>query len=63
MGHVGTERVLHLARERVYWPFMAKEIEDYVTRKCPCMKSKKPATHNRAPMGSITSNSPRARVY
>lgn len=31
MGHVGTERVLHLARERFYWPFMAKEIEDYVT--------------------------------
>lgn len=58
MGHVGTERVLHLARERFYWPFMAKEIEDYVTRKCPCIKSKKPTTHTRAPMGSITSNSP-----
>lgn len=58
MGHVGTERVLQLARERFYWPFMAKEIEDYVTRKCPCIKSKKPAIHTRAPMGSITSNSP-----
>ncbi len=58
MGHVGTERVLHLARERFYWPFMAKEIEDYVTRKCPCIRSKKPTTHTRAPMGSITSNFP-----
>lgn len=58
MGHVGTERVLHLARERFYWPFMAKEIEDYVTQKCPCIKSKKPTTHTRAPMGSITSNFP-----
>lgn len=58
MGHVGTERVLHLARERFYWPFMAKEIEDYVTRKCPCIKSKKPVSHNRAPMGCITSNFP-----
>lgn len=58
MGHVGTERVLHLARERFYWPFMAKEIEDYVTHKCPCIKSKKPAMHTQAPMGSITSNFP-----
>jgi len=58
MGHVGTERVLHLARERFYWPFMAKEIEDYVTRKCPCIKAKKPVTHVRAPMGSITSSFP-----
>lgn len=58
MGHVGTERVLHLARERFYWPFMAKEIEDYVTRKCLCIRSKKPTTHTRAPMGSITSNFP-----
>ena len=58
MGHVGTERVLHLARERFYWPFMSKEIEEYVTRKCPCIKSKKPVTHVRAPMGSITSNFP-----
>ncbi|KAI5109307.1 hypothetical protein C0J45_0704, partial [Silurus meridionalis] len=58
MGHVGTERVLHLARERFYWPFMAKEIEDYVTRKCPCIQAKKPTTQIRAPMGSITSSFP-----
>ncbi|KAJ8007769.1 hypothetical protein DPEC_G00097640 [Dallia pectoralis] len=58
MGHVGTERVLHLARERFYWSFMAREIEDYVTRKCPCIRSKKPTTHTRAPIGSITSNFP-----
>lgn len=58
MGHVGMERVLHLARERFNWPFMSKEIEEYVTRKCPCIKSKKPVTHVRAPMGSITSNFP-----
>lgn len=58
MSHVGTERVLHLARERFYWPFMSKEIGEYVTCKCPCIKSKKPVTHVRAPMGSITSNFP-----
>lgn len=58
MGHVGTERVLCLARERFYWPYMKREVEEYVTRKCPCVKQKKPVGHVRAPMGSITSNSP-----
>lgn len=58
MGHVGVEKVLTLARERFYWPFMKREIEEYITRKCPCLKQKKPAVHERAPMGSITSNSP-----
>lgn len=29
MGHVGTERVLNLARQRFYWPYMKREIEEY----------------------------------
>uniref|UniRef100_A0A8C3AS82 Gypsy retrotransposon integrase-like protein 1 n=1 Tax=Cyclopterus lumpus TaxID=8103 RepID=A0A8C3AS82_CYCLU len=58
MGHVGTERVLTLARDRFYWPFMKRDIEAYVTRRCPCIKKKKPVIHIRAPMGSITSTSP-----
>lgn len=58
MGHVGVEKVLHLARERFYWPSMRKEIEEYVTTKCACIKQKHPHVHQRAPMGSITSSSP-----
>ncbi|KAI5630534.1 hypothetical protein C0J50_7585, partial [Silurus asotus] len=58
MGHVGTERVLHLARERFYWPQMKRCIEEYVTRKCSCIKQKIPTTHIRAPMGGLTSASP-----
>lgn len=38
MGYIDMERVLSLARERFYWPYMAKEVEEYVTRKCPCIK-------------------------
>lgn len=33
MGHVGSERVSHLARERFYWPYMQQDVEEYVTKK------------------------------
>lgn len=58
MGHMGAERVLGLARDRFYWPYMKQDVEAYVTRKCPCIKQKKPVSHIRAPMGSITTTSP-----
>lgn len=58
MGHVGVERVVSLARDRFYWPFMKKDIETYVTQRCPCIKQKKPAVHERAPMGRINTSSP-----
>lgn len=58
MSHIGVEKVLSLAREWFYWPFMKREIEEYIIRKCPGIKQRRPATHERAPMGSITSNSP-----
>lgn len=58
MGHVGTERVLDLARNRFYWPFMKKEIEHYVTQQCQCVKQKKPVVKIRAPMGSLTFSCP-----
>lgn len=58
MGHVGAERVIHLAWDRFYWPFMKRDIEAYVTRKCPCIKQKKNTSHIHALMGSITSCAP-----
>lgn len=58
MGHVGHEKVSHLARERFFWPKMHQDIEDYVTKKCPCFKQKHPNAPQRAPMGSITTSAP-----
>ncbi len=56
MNHVGSEKVLQLARERFYWPGMQKSVEEYVTRQWPSLTQKQPVMHGHAPMGGITSS-------
>ena len=58
LGHLGTERVLHLARQRFYWPRMQRDIEHYITKVCRCIQQKKPNLPVRAPLQSIHSSSP-----
>ena len=58
MGHHGVERTTSLIRDRFYWPFMQKEIEDYVMRKCVCLKNKKPSHETRAPLTNIVTTQP-----
>ena len=58
MGHLGVDRVTHLARERVFWPKMESDIEHYITNVCRCLKQRRPHQKKRAPMQSITSSSP-----
>jgi len=57
MGHLGVDRVTHLARERVFWPKMESDIEHYVTNVCRCLKQRRPHQKKRAPLQSITSSS------
>lgn len=33
LAHLGADIVIGLARSRFYWPFMRKDIEDYVTKR------------------------------
>ena len=33
-GHLGSERVIQLAKERCYWPRMVEDIIHYVTKVC-----------------------------
>ena len=42
MGHLGSERVLQLAREIFYWPRMIDDITHHVTKVCDCLKQRKP---------------------
>ena len=58
MGHLGSERVLDLARERFYWPYMRKDIEHFVTNVCCCLKQKRPNLPTREPLQPITTTSP-----
>ena len=58
MGHLGTDRVLALARDRFYWPGMQKDIEHFTTKECSCLKQKPPQRQQRAPLQPIVTTHP-----
>ena len=58
MGHQGVDRTTSLIRERFYWPYMQREIEDYVARRCVCLKHKKSNHETRAPLTNIVTTQP-----
>ena len=58
MAHLGSERVLRLARDRFYWPRMQRNVEHYVRNICRCVKQKPPRLKTRAPLQPIVTTSP-----
>lgn len=56
LGHLGSERVLQLARSRVYWPRMQKDVEEYTQKRCRCLIQKKTRQQEVAPLVSIHSS-------
>ena len=58
MGHLDTKKVVHLAKQRFYWPRMYKGIATYIRRKYQCVKQKRPNREDRAPLVPIKSTYP-----
>ena len=55
MGHLGSDKVIELAKRRFYWPGMISDIETYVKKGCKCLKDRKP---NKAVLGTIETTQP-----
>ena len=58
VGHAGPERVYQLAKERMFWPGMEKDIIHFFIRLCSCDKNKPPHIKPVAPLGIITITHP-----
>ena len=58
LGHVGSDRVYQLARERFYWLNMESDIRHFVSHQCKCVGDKHPVRQTRAPLQSINSSCP-----
>ena len=58
LAHLGSEKVLELARTRFYWPNMKRDIEFYIKKQCRCIIAKRPNAPDRAPLVPIASTFP-----
>ena len=57
IGHLGRNRSITILRERVYWPGMNTDLEEWISHCERCIKSKTP-TNSRAPLVSISTSQP-----
>ncbi len=57
VGHLGRDKTLSILRERVYWPNMSGDVEQWLKSCERCLKRKTP-NNMRAPLVSITTSQP-----
>ena len=57
MGYLGADRVIDLAK-RFYWPGKDKNIRNYVSQRCECLKRKNANIPEGAPLVDIVSTEP-----
>ena len=58
MGHLGSDRVEELCRQRFHWPHMKADVEDFIRNRCPCLASKAPNRLEQAPLVPIIATYP-----
>lgn len=50
-AHGGISKTLHRLRERYYWPYMAEEVRNYISKCHKCLEFKSPNIQLKPPMG------------
>ena len=58
LGHQGRDRTLDLCQARFYWPGMAKDVQDFITKCDRCSRAKAPKLPGKAPLHPIVSTEP-----
>ena len=58
MGHLASDRVEDLARQRFYWPHMSSDIDYFVRKKCTCLFTKQPNIREKAKLVPLNATHP-----
>ena len=58
MGHQGIDGTMDLLRERVYWPSMAKDAQNWVTNCCSCQVAQGDYTQPKPKIGHLEAHNP-----
>ena len=53
MGHLDAERVVELARERFFCPYMQRDITHFVRNVCNCLKQRRPNIQTFSPLKNV----------